>query len=114
MKKIFDLCGIGSPKRRKRLFSGQAFLVVRIAFPVYEPALAAHFSGVILFSIPVELAIGDTMPQGGLATSFRRLTHFVRRLPRHAHFILQQHDQTKTTKFATVKGAGAGKKDCSH
>ncbi len=60
MKKIFDLCGIGSRKRRKRPFSGQAFLVVRIAFPVCEPALAAHFSGVILFSIPVELAIGDT------------------------------------------------------
>ena len=58
MKKIFGLCGIGSPKRRKRLFSGEPFLVVRIAFPVGEPALSAHFSGVILFSIPVELAIG--------------------------------------------------------
>ena len=32
--KIYELCGIGSPKRRKRLFSGQAFLVVRITFPV--------------------------------------------------------------------------------
>ena len=48
--------GLDRGKRRKKaLFLGQAFLVVRIAFPVCEPAHAAHFSGVILFSIPVEL-----------------------------------------------------------
>lgn len=34
MRSVFGLCGIGSPKHLKRLFSGQAFLVVRIAFPV--------------------------------------------------------------------------------
>jgi hypothetical protein len=33
-----------------------------------------------------------------VATPFRRLTHLVRRLPRHAHFIKHNDEQTKTRK----------------
>ena len=50
--------GLDRPNAVKGFFLANPSSVVRIAFPVGEPALAAHFSGVILFSIPVELAIG--------------------------------------------------------